>query len=986
MGSMGMEIHENNQDKQLWALENAQLFTQQIKLTRKWNSEHGGVYVKLHEGMKQLHDYDEIIQTNDGQRLVRVNPASMTRQLSDLSQRGESYNIHITSLYPQYKGNSPYDWEIPWLRAFEQGEEAMGAFVEFENQEHFRYMIPLETQAHCLPCHTNQGYEVGEVMGGISITIPIHYEDRFWRVVVMHLMGGLIGVLALLWFMRSLAANRQQLINANSQLNFQIRQNQTIFDHLQLMQHSVEHSANGVFWIDEEGNLIYTNEQASKITGFSTKVLKSMKIQDLDPQLEDEEWKAIWNLVHTQKQASLERCFHHQKYSQVYVEIQASLLRNEDTDLVCAFIWDITDRKRTVEQLIDSEQRYQSIFNNNHAVMLVLSPENGKIIDGNPAACNFYGYTRDELRAMSIFQINMLSKEELKLELELVKKEDRKYFNFKHRLSNGDIRDVEVYSGPIFIQDKEYFYSIVHDITERNRAQQELRESEQRYRQLIENSPETILVKTRDNVVYINQAGLKLFGVSTLKEFQSKNMFEWFHQQFHERILEEFKQSIMDNTLVPLREELIITSKGNLVEVEVVRAPIMFRGQPALQTIIRDISAKRRAEEHKAHLENQLRQSQKMEAIGVLAGGIAHDFNNILQGINIGTELALSTKNLSAAAIKQLDNVLQLCNRGSELVRQILTFSRKDDQPIRPVQISPTVREALRMLRSSMSKNIQFKAVIAHKTQTIRANPTQIYQLITNLCTNSEYSMRQSGGVLEVTLQDLKVTPENAHMLKKPEGNYVVLTVKDAGCGIPEAQLERVFEPFFTTKPTGEGTGLGLSMVHGIVESHDGLIDLHSEVGLGTTITVYFPALLERPEVEPPKPVQALLGDEMLLLVDDEAMLVTMLDEMLRSVGYQVFSTTNPKEALKKFQQSPNDFDLLITDYSMHDMNGDQLAAEIHKTRPELPCILITGLQILNQTSLLEQGHLKAIYQKPLDVKKLCQAIRQILNSDPLKG
>ena len=360
--------------------------------------------------------------------------------------------------------------------------------------------------------------------------------------------------------------------------------------------------------------------------------------------------------------------------------------------------------------------------------------------------------------------------------------------------------------------------------------------------------------------------------------------------------------------------------------------------------IFHDITERKRAEEEREKLQKQLVQAQKMEAIGTLAGGIAHDFNNILGAILGYAEIAKNTIPPEALAIKHLDKVLEASHRAATLVKQILTFSRQTAIEYVPLNPSDVVKEAARLLRPLLPTTIVINQQVDVATRPILADPNQLHQILMNLCTNAFHAMEQTGGILEITLKDCKLCQSD--LLHHPEiqpGNFVMLSISDTGPGIEPEIWGRIFDPYFTTKGVGKGTGMGLSIVHGIVTSCGGFITSENNIGNGAIFRVFFPALEEKvvPYVHHIEAVA--LGNERILFVDDENILVEMGQAMLEQLGYEVTIRTSSLEALTTFQNQSDQFDVVITDQTMPGMTGMDLARQMLRIRPDIPIILCTG-------------------------------------------
>jgi len=379
-------------------------------------------------------------------------------------------------------------------------------------------------------------------------------------------------------------------------------------------------------------------------------------------------------------------------------------------------------------------------------------------------------------------------------------------------------------------------------------------------------------------------------------------------------------------------------------------------------------------------LAEELRQAQKMEAVGRLAGGVAHDFNNVLAAMIGYTELAMYNIPASHPAWHQLQEVLRAGQRAKALVQQILTFSRRTEQAYTPVQLPPLVEEALALLRASLPSTIEIRQHIDPEVGPVLADPTQLHQVIINLCANAEYAMRQTGGILDVRLEAVEV--DTALAAQHPTlhlGPHVRLTVRDTGQGMTPEVVERIYDPFFTTKATGEGTGIGLSVVHGIVINHGGTITVQSQVGQGTTFMIYVPCIPWDMVSEVQEEDHLPYGQGRLLLVDDEPALVRLGYSVLTQLGYDVTAYTSSAEALAAFQADPHHFDLVITDYTMPQMTGDVLTRALRRLRSDIPIILETGFSHTVDAEQAAALGIDAFLLKPWTVRELARTIAQVL-------
>lgn len=383
-------------------------------------------------------------------------------------------------------------------------------------------------------------------------------------------------------------------------------------------------------------------------------------------------------------------------------------------------------------------------------------------------------------------------------------------------------------------------------------------------------------------------------------------------------------------------------------------------------------------------LEEQLRQAQKMEAIGTLAGGIAHDFNNVLAGIMGFTEMVMEDLPPDGPEHRRLKLALKGANRGRDLVKQILAFSRQTGHDRKSLVLSQIIEEALRLLRPALPSTIEIVWKSLTNDDEILADPVHMHQILMNLCTNAAHAMRQEGGVLDISLSKIVIAEgDRGPVPEMVPGEYLELEVRDTGSGMTPQTLKRIFDPFFSTKK-GEGTGLGLSVVHGIVKSYDGYIIVESEPGKGSTFRVHLPKSRDLVRAEPERTASFTGGNERILLVDDEDILVELSKQRLTRFGYRVEATTGSMDALAIFRKDPHGFDLVITDHTMPGMTGMDLAAELLKIRATIPIILCTGYSETVSQERASQIGIKGFLMKPVGKDELAQAIRRALDGDPL--
>lgn len=687
-------------------------------------------------------------------------------------------------------------------------------------------------------------------------------------------------------------------------------------------------------------------------------------------------------------------------------------------------IHDMRESKKEKE----SRMKYLSFINNIPDSVFIYDAITYKFLHCNDAAIKNYGYSKEEILLITPFDLHKPE------DFEAVRKNiDKKNSGTPdtYILLTKDRRErvVEIMTTDVYFDGKPAWMSVVHDISERimmeeelhkyrnqleemvnertlevlmankklreeiqerKRAELAIMESEKKFRNIIEKSQDGIfLVDEKGSIIEWNSGQEEIFGskramVAGKKiwdvQFQQKPKEERTDENYTE--IETLWKTFFKTGDNPFKNELQVLKieqpDGRLRDIQQLYFSIETDNGVMMACTSRDIT-------DQLVMEKQLVQTQKMEAMGTLAGGIAHDFNNILGGIIGYTDLAILKTENDSSIQKYLQQIHTASKRATDLVKQILTFSRQEDRKKEkePVQPALIVKEALKLLRSSLLETIEIVSKIDAKDSFILADPTQIHQVIMNLCTNAAHAMRETGGILEVRLTEEMI--EDSVYKELSPGPHIRLTISDTGHGIEPELMDKIFDPFFTTKKSGEGTGMGLAVVHGIVESHDGNISVYSKIGEGTIFSILLPVTVEviHKQTQVEDSIQG--GNERILLVEDDAYLAEAEKKILKELGYEVTTMTSSVEAFEIFQKLPDRFDVIITDYLMPKMRGDQFIQKIRSINTTIPIILCTGYTGYSKVITPQKARslqIGEIINKPIELGSFAKSIRRLIEKN----
>ena len=647
--------------------------------------------------------------------------------------------------------------------------------------------------------------------------------------------------------------------------------------------------------------------------------------------------------------------------------------------------WEIAHRLRAELALRDSEERLERIFNSSSNGMAFTEPSSGKILDVNDKWVRESGFSRTDAIGKTAEELGMwASKEEREAAVAILKRDGHLQELEATLVSRGTKRQFELNAEFMELRRGRFLLWELRDITERKQAETALRESEERYRAGFMTGLDAIFWATLHDgkILEVNPVFETVFGYPREEVIGRTSLELGLYCEPSDRA--RMVAELQDNSFVRDLELKARKKDGHIIIISLSVSKVLKSDQQFIYGVIRDITDRTLAEEETAKLTSQLQQAQKMESVGRLAGGVAHDFNNML-GVILGySEMALEKVDPTDSLHGDLVNIRTSAQRSADLTRQLLAFARKQTVAPKVLNLNDTVVGMLKMVRRLIGEDVKLEWRPGENLWPVKIDPTQIDQILANLCVNARDAIANVGSITIETGTKVVSVDGTAKPMGTVRGDYVWLAVGDDGCGMDSATLSRLFEPFFTTKEVGKGTGLGLATVYGIVKQNNGFIDLHSELGQGTVLTIYLPRHVDKNvhERTGPTSVTTEPGLETILLVEDEAPLLEVTQRIQEKRGYKVAAASTPGQALQLAREHAGTIDLLITDVVMPEMNGLDLAKNFLSLYPLARCLFMSGYtaDVIAHQGVLDES--VSFIQKPFSAKDLAEVVRNVLDAE----
>ncbi|HOW54958.1 MAG TPA: PAS domain S-box protein [Syntrophorhabdaceae bacterium] len=741
-------------------------------------------------------------------------------------------------------------------------------------------------------------------------------------------------------------------------------------ERLQFTQSAVDHALDCIFWLDRDARIVFANDAASRITGYSPEELSSMTILDIDPDFTMEKWLEHWEKKR-EAGAMVFETHHRTRSGRIYpVEVSASYFVYDNKEYNCSFARDISERKKAEEKLLFTQ------FAVDRAAALILwVDKDARILYANDEACRCLGYTSEEFLSLTISDIDPnFPKAVWNNHWESVKRKGTTLFESVQKRKDGSDCPVEINGNYMEFNGVGYICSICFDITQRKKTDELLKMT--RF-SVDQSSIPTFWLSTSGNAIHVNNAACYSLGY-TKEEILGMNVKAW-DEDFPYHRWDELGKLLKEQHSI-IMESMHKRKDGSKFPVELNLNYMEYSGNEYIFAFAHNISERKRADEEKERLQMQLLQSQKMEAIGQLAGGVAHDFNNILTAL-IGYGNLLEMEMPEDDPLREyVEQILYSSEKAANLTQSLLAFSRKQAITLRHHNINDIISGVEKLLKRLLSEDIDLKISPALQNIVVLADITQINQVLINLATNARDAM-PAGGTLSIEARCINLDGSGFDVRGNGKtSRYVMISVSDSGVGIDAATREHIFEPFFTTKEVGKGTGLGLSIVYGIIKQHNGFITVYSEPRGGTTFHIYLPTVDGKAEKEKKETPVIRDASGTILIAEDNPDVRRLASNVLKRTGYSVIEACDGQEAIDSFIANRESIDLIIVDVVMPKLNGKEVFEAIKAIKPDVKTIFTSGY---TRDVVLEKGLRDkdvSFLSKPLSPHDLLQKIRELMS------